>query len=82
VGGAQLRRLPYTPLYTVQLYEEHRVARCRVWLTLEAHPLQPGWRLLDSETVGFRADDTTEEASMKTLATFYGYHPLELGCTH
>jgi hypothetical protein len=26
-------------LYTVQLYEEHRVPCCRVWLTLEAHPL-------------------------------------------
>jgi hypothetical protein len=44
---------PTHPLYTVQLYEEHRVPRCRVWLTLEAHPfsrvgvpLTP--RLLDS----------------------------------
>jgi hypothetical protein len=45
---------------------------------LEAHPLQPGWRSLDSETIGFRADDTTEEASMKTLTTFCGYHPLEM----
>ena len=42
---------PTPPLYTVQLYEEHRVPRCRVWLTLEAHPLQPGWRSLDSETI-------------------------------
>jgi hypothetical protein len=32
---------PTPPLYTVQLYEEHRVPRCRFWLTLEAHPLQP-----------------------------------------
>jgi hypothetical protein len=40
--------------------------RCRVWLTLEAHPLQPGWRSLDSETIGFRADDTTDAAAMKT----------------
>jgi hypothetical protein len=44
----------------VQLYEEHRVPRCRVWLTLESHPLQPRWRSLDSESVGFRVDDTTE----------------------
>jgi hypothetical protein len=29
---------PTPPLYTVQMYEEHRVPRCRVWLTLEAHP--------------------------------------------
>ena len=65
-------------MYMVQLYEEHRVPRCRVWLTLEAHPLQPGWRSLDSETVGFRTDDTTEVAAMKTLMTFYGYHPLEI----
>ena len=50
---------PTPPLYTVQLYEEHRVPRCRVWLTLEAHPLQPGWRSLDSETIGFWTDDTT-----------------------
>jgi hypothetical protein len=27
------------PLYTVQLYEEHRVPHCRVWITLESHPL-------------------------------------------
>jgi hypothetical protein len=69
---------PTPPLYMVQLYEEHRVPRCRVWLTLEAHPLQPGWRSLDSETIGFRTDDTTEAAAMKTLTTFYGYHPLEM----
>jgi hypothetical protein len=69
---------PTPPLYTVQLYEEHWVARCRVWLTLEAHPLQPGWRSLDSETIGFRVDDTTEAAAMKTLTTFCGYHPLEM----
>jgi hypothetical protein len=41
---------------------------CQVWLTMEAHPLQPGWRSLDS----------TEAAAMKTLTTFYGYHPLEM----
>jgi hypothetical protein len=66
------------PLYTVQLYEEHRVPCCRVWLTLEAHPLQLGWRSLDSEMIGFRTDDTTEAAAMKTLTTFCGYHPLEM----
>jgi hypothetical protein len=69
---------PTPPLYTVQLYEEHRVPCCRVWLTLEAHPLQPGWRSLHSETIGFRTDETTEAAAMKTLTTFYGYHPLEM----
>ena len=69
---------PTPPLYTVQLYEEHRVPRCRVWLTLEAHPLQPGWRSLDSETIGLRTDDTVEAAAMKTLTTFCGYHALEI----
>jgi uncharacterized coiled-coil protein SlyX len=69
---------PTPPLYTVQLYEEHRVPCCRVWLTLEAHPLQPGWRSLDFETIGFRTDDTTEAAAMKTLTTFCGYHTLEM----
>jgi hypothetical protein len=69
---------PTPPLYTVQMYEEHRVPRCRVWLTLEDHPLKSGWHSLDSETIGFRADDTTEAAAMKTLTTFYGYHPLEM----
>jgi hypothetical protein len=54
------------------------VPRCRVWLTLEAHPLQPGWRSLDSVTIRFRADTTTEAASMKTLMTFCGYHPLKM----
>jgi hypothetical protein len=65
-------------LYTMQLYEEHQVPRCRVWLTLEAHALQPGWRSLDSETIGFRSDDTTEAEAMKTLTTFCCYHPLEM----
>jgi hypothetical protein len=74
VGGALFRWLPYTPI----LYEEHRVPRCRVWLTLEAHPLQPGWCSLDSETIGFRADDSTKAATLKTLTTFCGYHPLEM----
>jgi hypothetical protein len=69
---------PTPPLYTVQLYEKHRVPRCLVSLTQEAHPLQPGWRSLDSETIGFRADDTTEAATLKTLTTFCGYHPLEM----
>jgi hypothetical protein len=69
---------PTPPLYTVQLYEEHWVPRCRVWLTLEAHSLQPGWCSLDSKTAGFRMDDTTEVAALKTLTTFCGYHPLEM----
>jgi hypothetical protein len=30
------------PQYTVQLFEEHRVPRCKVRMTLEPHPLQPG----------------------------------------
>jgi hypothetical protein len=62
----------------VQLYEEHRVPRCRVWLNLESHPLRPGWRSLDSKIVGFRADDTTEATTLKALMTFCGYHPLEM----
>jgi uncharacterized coiled-coil protein SlyX len=69
---------PMPPLYTVQLYEKHQVPCCRVWLTLEAHPLQSGSRSLDSETIGFRTDDTTEAAAMKTLSTFGNYHPLEM----
>jgi hypothetical protein len=30
------------------------------------------------ETVGFRANDTTEVAVLKALTTFCGYHPLEM----
>jgi uncharacterized protein YoxC len=78
VGSALSAGYPTPPLYTVQLYEEHRVPHCRVWLTLEAHPLQLGWHSLDSETVGFMMDDTTEAATMKTLTTFCGYHPLDM----
>jgi hypothetical protein len=40
--------------------------------------LQPGWLSLDSETIWFRVDYTTEAAAMKTLTTFGGYHPLEM----
>jgi hypothetical protein len=69
---------PTPPLYMVQLYEEHRVPRCRVWLTLEAHPLQQGWHSLDSETIGFRTDDTTKATALMTLTIFCGYHPLEM----
>jgi hypothetical protein len=54
------------------------VPRCRIWLTLESHPLQSGWRSLDSKTVRFRADDTTKAAALKALTTFCGYHPLEM----
>jgi hypothetical protein len=52
------------------------VPRCRVWLTLKSQALQLEWRSLDSETVGFRADDTTEVAALKAMTTFCGYHPL------
>jgi hypothetical protein len=69
---------PTPPLYMVQLYAEHWVACCRVWLTLESHPLQHGWRSLDFETVRFRADDTIEAIALKALTTFCGYHPLEM----
>jgi hypothetical protein len=69
---------PAPSLYTVQLYEEHRVPRCRDWLTLEPHPLQPGWRSLDFKTVRFRAYDTTKVAALNALTTFYGYDLLEM----
>jgi hypothetical protein len=65
----------------MQLFEEHGVPRCKVWLVLEPHPLQPEWRSLDSETLGFRAHDTTEAVAMHTLTTFCAFHPLEMA-TH
>jgi hypothetical protein len=69
------------PQYTVQLFEEHQVPCYRVRMTLEPHPLQPGWRSLDSESFGFRADDTIESTALHVLTTFCGFHPLELS-TH
>jgi hypothetical protein len=69
------------PQYAVLLFEEHRVPRCRVRMTLEPHPLQPGWRSLDSESFGFRAEDTIESIALHGLTTFCGFHPLELS-TH
>jgi hypothetical protein len=51
---------------------------CRVRMTLEPHPLQPGWRSLDSESFGYRAEDTIEAIALHGLTTFYGFHPLEL----
>jgi hypothetical protein len=47
-----------------------------VRMTLEPHPLQPGWRSLDSESFGFRVDDTIEATTL--LTTFCGFHPLEM----
>jgi hypothetical protein len=64
------------PQYTVQLFEEHHVPCCRVRMTLEPHPLQPGWRSLDSESFGFRAEDTTDATAMHALTTFCGFCPL------
>jgi hypothetical protein len=69
------------PQYVVQLFEEHRVPRCRVRMTLEPHPLQPGLHSLDSKSFGFRAKDTIESIALHVLTTFYGFHPLELS-TH
>jgi hypothetical protein len=67
--------------YVVQLFEKHRVPRCRVRMTLEPHPLQLGWRSLDSESFGYRAEDTIEAIALHGLTTFCGFHPLELS-TH
>ena len=50
-------------------------------MTLEPHPLQPGWRSLDFESFGFRAEDTIESTALHGLTTFCGFHPLELS-TH
>jgi hypothetical protein len=69
------------PQYAVQLFEEHRVPRCRVRMTLEPHTLQPGWCSLDSESFGFRAEDTIESTALHVLTTFCDFHPLELS-TH
>jgi hypothetical protein len=69
------------PQYAVQQFEKHRVPRCRVRMTLEPHPLQLGWRSLDSESFGYWAEDTIEAIALHGLTTFYGFHPLELS-TH
>jgi hypothetical protein len=69
------------PQYAVQLFEKHRVPHCRVRMTLEPHPLQPGWRSLDFESFGYRAEDTVEVIALHGLTTFCGFHPLELS-TH
>jgi hypothetical protein len=50
-------------------------------MTLEPHPLQPGWRSLDSESFGYRAEDTIKAIALHGLTTFCGFHPLELS-TH
>jgi hypothetical protein len=75
-----LQGVGYTtpPQYVVQLFEEHRVPRCIVRMTLEPHALQSGWRSLDSESFGFRAEDTIESIALHGLTTFCGFHPLEL----
>jgi hypothetical protein len=50
-------------------------------MTQEPHPLQPGWRSLDSESFEYRAEDTIEAIALHGLTTFCGFHPLELS-TH
>jgi hypothetical protein len=61
------------PQYTMQLFEKHRVPRCRVRMTLEPHPLQLGWCSLDSESFGYRAEDTIETIALHGLTTFCGF---------
>jgi hypothetical protein len=75
-----LQGVGYTipPQYEVQLFEEHRVPHCRVRMTLEPHPLQPGWHSLDSESFSFWVDDTIESMAMHVLTIFYGFDPLEM----
>jgi hypothetical protein len=48
---------------------------------LEPHPFQPDWCSLDSESFGFRAEDTIESTALHVLTTFCGFNPLELS-TH
>jgi outer membrane murein-binding lipoprotein Lpp len=50
-------------------------------MTLEPHPLLPGWCSLDSESFGLRAEDTIESTALHVLTTFYDFHPLDLS-TH
>jgi hypothetical protein len=50
-------------------------------MTLEPHPLQLGWRSLDSESFDFRAKDTIQSMALHVLTIFCGFHPLELS-TH
>jgi hypothetical protein len=67
---------PTPPQYEVQLFEKHRVPRCRVRMTLDLiHCSQAGvrWTL--------RAEDTIEAIALHRLTTFCGFYPLELS-TH
>jgi hypothetical protein len=54
---------------------------CILWEVLQGAgyttpPLQPGWRSLDSESFGYRAEDTIEAIALHGLTTFCGFHPL------
>jgi hypothetical protein len=73
-----LQRAGYTtpPQYVVQLFEKHRVPHCRVRMTLEPHPLQPGWRSLDSESFGYRAKDTIEAIALTRADHLLWFSPL------
>lgn len=77
-GVLRIGGYPKPPEYNIHQYEEHRVPHCRVQLALEPHPLHPGWRSLDTETIMFRANDMFEAAAMEALTTFCEYYPLEV----
>lgn len=49
-----------------------------MWLTLDPHPLHPGWRSLDVETIGFWDENMNEAATMWAPMTFCKYHPLNV----
>ena len=51
-------------------FQEMGVARCRVHLTHEPHPVHAHWVSLELEAVGHRLQDTWELAAMRALTRF------------
>jgi hypothetical protein len=78
MGGALLCQIPYTHSLYGAAIQGATGATLQGLADLGVSPSAAWVAFLDSEIVGFRADDTTKAAAPKALTTFCGYHPLEM----
>jgi hypothetical protein len=71
VGSAYVRRLPYAPFVHGAAVRGASGTTLSSLAYFRGSSPSAGLAFFDSEIVGFRTDDTTEAAAMKTLTTLW-----------
>jgi hypothetical protein len=66
------------PPYDGIEYDEERVPRCRVKMTIPPHPTLYLWQPIEVNVVGHRLADTFEATAMEAIHVFYDQHPEEV----